>query len=236
MKHIHTTATMINKIKREARTIKKELGIQLAEALELASVKNGYKSYFHATTCFKNSENIKQPFDLSQLKPFYYHDENKFVLRIDDMDSLYNTVEEFDQFLDELRIGVNGFSDLNTYELQSLITKCKKLTTAQPAFLDGYSHWVGALLTLDREQDALSLAEPIVDKIFEIIKQVPKGYKPSYYDLDNRPFYRLAHGLVLTYFKTKQKPKGITLAKKMLQLHPNDNIGFRFLISGDDEG
>lgn len=60
-----------------------------------------------------------------------------------------------------------------------------------------------------------------------------KAKKPSmpYAYLSNRPFHRLAHGLVLAYLAEGEMDKGVTLAKRMFDRWPNDNRGFRFIIA-----
>lgn len=73
MKHIATTATAINKIKAAARKLKKDQGIPLAQAQNLAAQAAGYDNYHHATTCAtqtsqQQSRNAVGPGLLGQLE------------------------------------------------------------------------------------------------------------------------------------------------------------------------
>lgn len=56
MKHIHTTATTIGKIKRKAKEIQATDNIALSEAREIASKEMGYDNYHHATKCLAASQ------------------------------------------------------------------------------------------------------------------------------------------------------------------------------------
>jgi len=56
MKHIDTTQHNINKIKKEAKKIKKEKGIKLHLALDEVSREFGYNNFNHVYTCLRNTK------------------------------------------------------------------------------------------------------------------------------------------------------------------------------------
>lgn len=63
MKHIYTTATVISRIKSEAKKLKKSNGLTLSECLEIAAKTAGYESFYHANTCFKKSQPVPGKYD-----------------------------------------------------------------------------------------------------------------------------------------------------------------------------
>lgn len=67
-------------------------------------------------------------------------------------------------------------------------------------------------------------------------KLIPKGFRGriDWLHLDNRPFLRVAHGYLLGLMHHQQGRKAKTLAKKLLQWCPNDNLGVRFLMPDID--
>lgn len=55
MKHIHTTATAVEKLKSEAKALQKDSGATHSAALEKIAVQHGYTNWHHVTTCLKES-------------------------------------------------------------------------------------------------------------------------------------------------------------------------------------
>ncbi|MES2190173.1 MAG: hypothetical protein V4454_08625 [Pseudomonadota bacterium] len=138
---------------------------------------------------------------------------------------------ELDQYLDAMGlVGDNGPPP--AYSV-ALIDVCQSLVMKEPGFIDGYAHWANSLYWLGRYQNIIDMNKPILDRLADMLPSGFKGRVP-YSDLMNRPVHRLAHTLVLAYWKL-QTPEGskaaIALAKQMLKWWPNDNIGFRFLLS-----
>lgn len=66
MRHIHTTATAVEKIRTEAKRTSRETGQQYHLALELLAVKAGYSNWKHVTVCAIESQRGSQS-NLSQL-------------------------------------------------------------------------------------------------------------------------------------------------------------------------
>lgn len=233
MKFIKTTNTTISKIKADAKKIKKSQDITLANALEATAIEYGYESYHHATTCAKQTEEAnKQPKNAYWVRLF--KDEKQYRIETMNPDLLDSVTQSLDDFLEENYLDSVELSIQFVQNRKDLITLCKKLVKKDPCFIDGYAHWAGALLSLECHDEAVTVAEPVLEEILELFTTAPKSYKPSYYDLPNRPFYRLAHHLVLAYFGQGENDKAINLSKKMLKLWPTDNIGFRFLLNPEN--
>lgn len=153
-----------------------------------------------------------------------------------DEDPLYMVTEEFDDACD-MEGGLTGdFNDYAPQSLNKLLRLAAKLTKQQPAFVDGHAFQVGAYVHTGQNRKAITLAEPLVALVFEMIAKCAIDHKVKellmpYAYLSNRPFHRLAHGLVLAYLAEGETEKGVALAKRMFDLWPNDNIGFRFIIA-----
>lgn len=144
--------------------------------------------------------------------------------------------DEFDEACDREGWLTGDFDDYSPQSLNKLLHLATKLTKQEPAFLDGFAFQVGAYVHTGQNKQAINLAEPLVAAIFEMIAKCANEHKAKellipYVCLSNRPFHRLAHGLVLAYLAERDADKGVSLAKRMFALWPNDNIGFRFIIA-----
>lgn len=235
VKHINTTATAINKIKSTAKKIKVDKNIKLAEALEIAAKQAGYESYHHTTTCAaKTSENKKNAM-IGSLKIVLRKPERIAEFKVDDEEALYSITDDFDIVFDQIRGSFGDLTTLDYDELEHLILNCKALVKIEPAFLDGYAHWVGALVAQENFIEAIKVGEPVANAALDLIKVIPKSYKLNYYCLANRPFFRLIHNLVLALYGDNKNTKAKKLSEKMLELWPNDNVGFRFLLDPPPE-
>lgn len=235
MKFIKTTNTTISKIKADAKKIKKSQGIVLANALEATAIEYGYESFHHATTCAKQTEEEANTLPKNGYWVRIFKDEKQYRVETNNPDLLESVTQSLDDFLEINYLDSTELSIQFVQNRQALISLCKRLVKKDPCFIDGYAHWAGALVSLERHDEAVTVAEPVLEEIFNLFATAPKSYKPSYYDLPNRPFFRLAHHLVLAYFGQGQNDKAINLSKKMLKLWPTDNIGFRFLLTPENE-
>lgn len=231
MKFIKTTNTTISKIKTDAKKIKKVQEITLAHALEAAAIKYGYESYHHATTCFKQTEEEANKLPINEYWLRIFKDEKQYRVETTNPDLLNSVTQSLDDFLGKNYLDSDEFSINFVQNRRALIVLCKRLVKKDSCFIDGYAHWTGALVSLECHDEAVTVAEPVLEEIFNLFATAPKSYKPSYYDLPNRPFFRLARNLVLAYFGQGENDKAIKLSNKMLKLWPNDNSGFRFLLS-----
>ncbi|CAN7518574.1 hypothetical protein LJR168_003903 [Pseudoxanthomonas sp. LjRoot168] len=76
---------------------------------------------------------------------------------------------------------------------------------------------------------ALALIEPIARQALALL---PVGsIHVSYYELCNRSFHRVMHTYVLLLHACDRHDEATAMAKRMVSLWPNDNIGFRHLTS-----
>ncbi len=235
MKFIKTTKTTISKIKADAKKIKKSQDLTLANALEVTAIEYGYESYHHATTCAKQTEDEANPPPKNAYWLRIFKDEKQYRVETTNPNLLDSVTESLDEFLEENYEDSHELSLNFVHNRRALIALCKRLVKKDACFIDGYAHWVGALVSLERHDEAVTVAEPVLEEIFELFATAPKSYKPSYYDLPNRPFFRLAYHLVLAYFGQGENDKAINLSKKMLKLWPTDNFGFRFLLTPETE-
>lgn len=230
MKHIDTTATAIRKIKSEAKKIKLEQGITLSQALEISAKQAGYDDFHHATNCAANTQKAQNFKGLGTLKLRMFESEKTVRFDVDDNDVLNSAIVELDDAVDEVGGGFGDMTVIPVAGLNQIISACDSLTKREPAFLDGYAHWVGALVALEKNKDAIEIGLPVLKTACALLETAPKKYLLNYYELSNRPFFRLAHNLVLAYYGDNKNAEAKKLAQKMLKLCPGDNVGFRFLL------
>jgi hypothetical protein len=230
MKHIDTTATQVRKIKSEAKKIKIEQNIKLSQALEISAKKAGYDNFHHVTHCAANTHQTPTFKGLGKLKLRMFESGGTVRFDVDDQDAMYAVSDELDEIVDEVGGGLGDMTEIPNAGLKQIIAACDRLIKSEPAFLDGYAHWVGALVALGMHKEATLLGAPVLEAAFELLKTAPKKYQLSYYELPNRPFFRLAHNLVLAFYGDNKNTEAKKLAQKMLKLWSNDNMGFRFLL------
>lgn len=146
--------------------------------------------------------------------------------------------DSLDNFLDEVgtsaEYGDEGPPPEHSHEVVAL---CRRLIKQDPSFIDGYAHLGNSLFWLEEHAETIRVCQPFFDRLCAMI---PSGFNGRivYHQLDNRPFFRLAHTLVLAYYGLKTDDgdrRAKQLAKRMLKWWPNDNIGFRFLLSPSEE-
>lgn len=234
-------------------------GGKLADFQELVARTHGYPS-FHAMSEAHKASDQKQPdplglgalivsyqgieswemYDLNgnpkKSKRLAYGVLSLPVPHHSEEDTLSTVTAEFDSAC-EMEGGLTGdFDDYSPQSLNKLLRLAAKLTKQEPAFVEGYAFQVGAYVHTGQYSKAIRLAEPVVEAIFGMITKCADEHKAKellmpYACLSNRPFHRLAHGLVLAYLAERDTDKGGSLAKRMFSLWPNDNMGFRFIIA-----
>lgn len=254
MKHIPTTETTVRKIKAAAKRIRDEQELQLSQAQDLAAQAAGYDHFHHAITCAANTQPTIAPFSgLGQLQfqveqpavdwPTYDDDGNETgqvrcfagtFVAWKKPQSLDSVTDDLDELLEEVEGGMGDMTLIRAAGLNKIITRCRKLTTKEPAFLDGYAHWAGALVALNRGAECIALARPVYEAALALVPYSFRGFIPYPY-LENRPFHRLALNLLLAYDQNNQVNEAKGIAMTMLKWWPNDNIGFRLLLSDFEE-
>lgn len=117
---------------------------------------------------------------------------------------------------------------------------CDDLVGKQPAFLDGFAHLAVGLIHLGRNDDVVARLLPVYNAI---VASFPDGDRfegrISYGDLSNRPFHRIAANLVVAAYRcgtVQGNALGSKIAKQMYNWWPNDNVGFRFMLTAADFG
>ena len=104
------------------------------------------------------------------------------------------------------------------------VTELKDLVARHPGFIDGHAPLAFALLEQDKPKLALGAGLRGLALGEEAIPADFKG-KTEWGFLENRPFLRAAHGVVLGHLRFGQRLKAIPLMEKMLAWNPNDNQG-----------
>jgi hypothetical protein len=249
MKHIPTTVTALRKIKAEAKRMREAQGISLARAQDAAARDAGYEHFHHVTACLAKTE-TPMPLRFAGLSQLVFHIEEdpgydeanadavevratrqigRFAAR-NDSGSLESSALALNATLDHLDTVFDDVGEMPPADLEMIIARCRDLTAAEPAFLDGYAHWASALVALNRGAECVGMARPVYDAACAMVPGTFNGLIP-YWDLENRPFHRLAHNLLLAHKQAGQFAEAKAIAQRMLQWWPNDNIGFRFLLN-----
>ena len=251
----------IEQAKKQAKNLRRLLpdfiaahpdGGKLADYQELIARTHGYPSFHAMSESKKESESSLGPLFVSYrgIEDWNIYDSKgnskiKMMpfasLRVptedsSDEDSLHRVIDKFDEECDIEGSLTGDFGDYSQRSLNKLLRLAKKLTQQKPAFVDGWAFQAGVYVHTGQNLKAIHLAEPLVAKILGMITCCAKENKAKillipYPILPNRPFYRLAHSLVLAYLGEGKTEKGVSLAKKMFSLWPNDNMGFRFIIN-----
>lgn len=154
----------------------------------------------------------------------------------DDQAAHERSVDQLDGFIEEYgsseEFGDDGPPAHHSRELKGL---CSKLVASDHSFIDGHAHLCIALWRLGDFQAAINAGRPVYDQLCAMLPRPFSGRVP-YHHLENRPFHRLSHVLVLAYYGLKTLEgdrEALLLAKRMLKWWPNDNLGFRFLLEPD---
>ena len=130
-------------------------------------------------------------------------------------------VVEFDRLLDE--------RDSGRVARRRYFDRLQDLAERFPWFIDAHAHIGNVLLNEGRTKRALDAYR----KGFALgDAAIPSEYAGliEWSELDNRPFFRAAHGLVLCHLHLDQWNKAIDLMNAMLAWNPGDNQGIRYLL------
>ncbi|WP_210317432.1 hypothetical protein [Oryzicola mucosus] len=141
------------------------------------------------------------------------------VLRYDD--GYEQIVEELDDALEQ--------RDGGTLAPAKYVKTLKALVDRHPQFIDGHAHLGYALMEEGKPKLAL---QACLEDLEVGERAIPAGYAGSieWGFLENRPFLRAAHGVVLSQLRLGQRKDALLLMEKMLAWNPNDNQGIRYLI------
>lgn len=133
-------------------------------------------------------------------------------------------LEQFDDLLDR--------RDSGELSQSRYIVGLKGLLAAEPDFIDGHAHLGYALF--DQGKPKLAL-EACIEGVAVGEQAIPTGFAGAieWGHLENRPFLRAMHGVVLGHLRLGQRAKALPLMERMLAWNPDDNQGIRYLIGSE---
>lgn len=157
-------------------------------------------------------------------------------LRIAPTRSINAVTGELDAFMEEARW--DSWEVPPTDLAFRMAALCEQLTAKQPAFLDGFAHLAVGLIHLGRNGEVITRLLPVYEAVVASFPDSERfdGRIP-YSDFSNRPFHRIAANLVVAAYRSgtsRGDALGSKIAKQMYRWWPNDNVGFRFMLTADD--
>lgn len=153
---------------------------------------------------------------------------------VEAMPGLFDRVtDQLEGYLERHTDGLGGdFEDDDA--AQGALTLARELVRDQPAYLDAYACIAGTLVRAGRPSDAITEVADAYSAAVALIPAKFKGRIP-YWSLENRPFFRLGYNLMCAYYALGTREadaKGKAIAQSMYAWWPNDNLGFRFALTG----
>ena len=142
--------------------------------------------------------------------------------------AIFNHGDSHESFLDEFDATLERRESGELSEAR-FIAALKDLIKRRPDFIDAQTHLGLALMAqgkykpaLDAHERALAIGEAAI----------PDGYagRIEWGWLENRPFLRAAHGVVLCQLALGRRREAVELIERMLIWNPEDNQGLRFIV------
>lgn len=127
----------------------------------------------------------------------------------------------------------------NSKTYRMYLNKLDRLIGKAPDYLDAYNYAGNAYLEIadsheaDQKLTAVSMAQSYYSRAFERGKAiVPADFtgRIVWGHLDNRPFLRAHHGLILCHLRKGEYAAAARRIEEHLAWNPNDNIGVRYLL------
>lgn len=139
--------------------------------------------------------------------------------------------DAYDIATDELDAALDSRESGSVTEAKYLAV-LKSIVERHPNFIDGHAHLGYALLEQGKPKLAL---EACLCGLRLGESAIPAGFAGTieWGFLENRPFLRAAHGVVLCQLRLGQRRDAVTLMEKMLAWNPNDNQGVRLIIGSE---
>ncbi|MXX89645.1 MAG: hypothetical protein F4Y68_10445 [Boseongicola sp. SB0665_bin_10] len=130
-------------------------------------------------------------------------------------------MEALDRLLDEREAGKIGG--------KRYMDGLQDLAGRHPWFIDAHAHVGNALLNRGRTRPAL---DAYLKGLALGEAAIPEGYADliEWSWIENRPFFRAAHGAVLCHLHLRQWDEAIDRMNAMLALNPGDNQGIRYIL------
>jgi tetratricopeptide (TPR) repeat protein len=122
---------------------------------------------------------------------------------------------------------------------QAYLKKLDRLIDKEPNYLDAYNYAGNAYLEMadsqkaDEALTAINAAQRYYSRAFERAKtMIPPEFagRIIWAHLDNRPFLRAHHGLILCHLRRNEYSQATKMIEEHLAWNPNDNIGVRYLL------
>lgn len=150
------------------------------------------------------------------------------TLEIFDDGGVFRYDDGYEQIVEELDDALEQ-RDGGTLAPAKYVKTLKALVDRHPQFIDGHAHLGYALMQEGKPKLAL---QACLEGLEVGERAIPVGYAGSieWGFLENRPFLRAAHGVVLSQLRLGQRKDALLLMEKMLAWNPNDNQGIRYLI------
>ena len=153
------------------------------------------------------------------------------TLEIFDDGGVFRHGDDYDGIVAELD-DVLEQRDAGTITPAKYIKLLKALVERYPHFIDGHAHFGYALMAEGKPKLAL---QACLRGLEAGERAIPGGYSGpiEWGFLENRPFLRAAHGVVLSQLRLGQRSEALQLMERVLTWNPNDNQGIRYLIGSE---
>lgn len=139
-------------------------------------------------------------------------------------ESMEKAIDALDDILDRYERGRLSRS--------KFISALHAIIRRHPNFVDGYAHLGYAMI---EKGDPNSGLEACLHGLQIGLNALPKDFAGliEWRYLENRPFLRAAHGVVLCHLRLKQRREAIAMMEKILAWNPRDNQGISLLIGSE---
>lgn len=153
------------------------------------------------------------------------------TLEIFDDGGVFRHGDDYDGIVDELDAALES-RDGGTLAPAKYLKTLKALVDRYPHFIDAHAHLGYALMEEGKPKLAL---QACLLGLEAGERAIPSDYAGSieWGFLENRPFLRAAHGVVLSQLRLGLRNDALRLMEKMLAWNPNDNQGIRYLIGSE---
>lgn len=144
---------------------------------------------------------------------------------------IFHHGDRYDEIVDEFDAAMDARASGRLTNAKYAST-LKAQVERHPEFIDGHAHLGFALM----DQGKPKLALQACSRGFEIGEHtIPAEFSGviEWGFLENRPFLRAAHGVLLCHLRLGQRREALAMMEKMLRWNPNDNQGVRFLIGSE---
>lgn len=161
----------------------------------------------------------------------YTHMDGPITFEITGDAGIFRHGDAYDALVDEFDAMLDGRESGSLTEAR-YISALRGIVERHPHFIDGHAHLGYVLLEQRKPKVAL---EACLHGLQLGENAIPVGFAGSveWGFLENRPFLRAAHGVVLCHLRLGQRKEAMALMEKMLAWNPNDNQGLRFLIGSE---